>query len=218
MIDMFTGLVGELGTVKSCVRNGANSYKLSISAKDTLTDLKLGDSIAVNGACFTVVEIGEAFFVVDIMPESSKNTVIEGFKSGDKVNLEKALRVGDRLDGHIVSGHVEYIGKITEYKKDGIAYVVKVSVITEAMRYIVNKGSIAIDGISLTVSAVGKDYFCVSLIPHTVKNTTLNFKKEGSMVNIETDILCKYVENLLSLPKVTKENGITYSKLLENGF
>lgn len=209
---MFTGLVSELGKVKRSLRQ-SNSFKLTINAKHTLQDLKIGDSVAVNGTCLTVVQMDKDSFTVDVMPETARNTVVPAFNNGDAVNLERTVRVGDRLDGHIVTGHIDYTGLITQVKKDDIAYVFTIKVPEKAMRYIVMKGSVAIDGISLTVCDVGNDYFGVSIIPHTVQNTTLGFKNKGDIVNIETDILGKYVEKLLG----KKEKNFT-ATLFENGF
>lgn len=209
---MFTGLVSELGKVKSSLRQGS-SYKLIVQAKTILEDLKIGDSVAVNGTCLTVVEMTGDSFTVDVMPETANNTVVPDFKGSESVNLERTVRVGDRLDGHIVTGHIDYMGRIANVKKDEIAHIFTIKISEEAMRYIVMKGSIAIDGISLTVCDVGKDWFGVSIIPHTAQNTTLGFKKNGDFVNIETDILGKYVEKLLGIKQ--KDFAAT---LFENGF
>ena len=217
---MFTGLVAELGVVKSSRKIG-NSFKLTIGADKVLKDLQVGDSIAVNGACLTVVEFNKDSFTVDVMPQTSKNTVVPNFNAGDKVNLERTVRVGDRLDGHIVQGHVDFVGKVIGYKQDDIAVIVSIQIAKQAMKYIVLKGSVAIDGISLTVSDLGEDWFSVSIIPHTAKNTTLGHKGEGDLVNIETDILGKYVERLLYYGEndmSTGGSGLTKNILFENGF
>lgn len=217
---MFTGLVAELGVIKSSQKNG-NSFRLTVSAKEVLADLRIGDSVAVNGACLTVVEFNQESFTVDVMPQTSKSTIVSSFNTGDKVNLERTVRVGDRLDGHIVQGHVDFVGTIIGYKKDDIAVVVSIRIDKSAMKYIVLKGSVAIDGISLTVSALGDDWFSVSVIPHTAKNTTLGIKKQGDLVNIETDILGKYVEKMLFFNKYkmsTDNSKLTKNILLENGF
>lgn len=209
---MFTGLISELGKVKDVLKS-AKSYKLTVAAKSALEDLKTGDSIAVNGACLTVVAFDSNSFTVDVMPETAKMTSVPNFRAGDNVNLERTVRVGDRLDGHIVTGHVDYKGTIADVKKDDIAYIFKIKISYDAMRYVVKKGSVAIDGISLTVVDTGSDWFSVSIIPHTAQNTTLGFKKKGDDVNIETDILGKYVEKLMS-----PNSSSLQSKLLENGF
>ena len=209
---MFTGLVSELGKVNVISRQN-NSFRLTINANKTLQDLKIGDSVAVNGACLTVVLITKDSFTVDVMPETAKNTAISSFKIGDSVNLERTVRVGDRLDGHIVTGHIDFTGTILQVKKDDIARIITIKATEAAMRYIVMKGSVAIDGISLTVCLIEKDYFGVSIIPHTVQNTALGYKNKGDIVNIETDILGRYVERLLGI----KEENFKET-LFKNGF
>ncbi|MGL5206202.1 MAG: riboflavin synthase [Acidaminococcaceae bacterium] len=215
---MFTGLIAELGTVKA-MKRGIESYQLTIEAEKIPKTLSIGESVAVNGACLTVVAFNNLNFTVDVMPETVRISTIGTMRSGDKVNLEKTLRLQDGLDGHIVSGHVEGIGKIIKMKKEDIAMLVTISVPTELVKYILKKGSIAVDGISLTVTEVTDDSFTVSLIPHTAKETTLGFKKIGESVNIETDIIGKYVERMLNLQS-RKGNSSPMSKktLFENGF
>ena len=217
---MFTGLVAELGSVRRLERQGA-SYHLTVGAKKVLDNLKIGDSVAVNGACLTVVRIDDAGFTADVMPETARLTNIGQLKNGEKVNLERTLRLCDGLDGHIVSGHVEGLGTIVSREPDGIAMVVTVAAEPRLLKYVLTKGSIAIDGISLTVTKVAEDSFSVSLIPHTAAETTLGFKSIGAKVNLETDIIGKYVERMLSWNKQNsskKEPGLTAESLLENGF
>ena len=217
---MFTGLVAELGTVQRLARQG-NSYHLTVGAKKVLTNLKIGDSVAVNGACLTVVRMDEGGFTADVMPETVRLTNIGSLQPGSKVNLERTLRLCDGLDGHIVSGHVEGLGTICEQRPEGIAVVVTIATPPELLKYIIKKGSIAIDGISLTVTEVTDTSFSVSLIPHTAKETTLGFKKVGDSVNLETDILGKYVERMLTWNKQTqagKADTLNMQTLLENGF
>ena len=215
---MFTGLVAELGTIKT-MKKGAKSYQLTIEADKLAKTLKIGESIAVNGACLTVVAFTEKDFTVDVMPETVRMSTISSYKSGEKVNLEKALRLQDGLDGHIVSGHIEGIGQIIMKKKEDIASLVTIRTPAELTRYIIKKGSIAVDGISLTVTDVTEDTFTVSLIPHTAKETTLGFKNIGDSVNIETDIIGKYVERMLSSScNKEKTAGISKKTLFENGF
>ena len=188
---MFTGLVAELGTVQRLARQG-NSYHLTVGAKKVLKNLKIGDSVAVNGACLTVVRMDDSGFTADVMPETVRLTNIGSLQPGSKVNLERTLRLCDGLDGHIVSGHVEGLGTIYEQRPEGIAVVVTISTPPELLKYIIKKGSIAIDGISLTVTEVTDTSFSVSLIPHTAKETTLGLKKVGDSVNLETDItICR---------------------------
>lgn len=215
---MFTGLVAELGTIKT-MKKGAKSYQLTIEADKLAKTLKIGESIAVNGACLTVVAFTEKDFTVDVMPETVRMSTISSYKSGEKVNLEKTLRLQDGLDGHIVSGHIEGIGQIIMKKKEDIASLVTIRTPAELTRYIIKKGSIAVDGISLTVTDVTEDTFTVSLIPHTAKETTLGFKNIGDSVNIETDIIGKYVERMLSSScNKEKTAGISKKTLFENGF
>ena len=219
---MFTGLVAELGTVQRLARQG-NSYHLTVGAKKTLQNLKIGDSVAVNGACLTVVRMDDSCVTADVMPETVRLTNIGSLQPGSKVNLERTLRLCDGLDGHIVSGHVEGLGTISEQRPEGIAVVVTIATPPELLKYIIKKGSSAIDGISLTVTEVTDTSFSVSLIPHTAKETTLGFKKVGDSVNLETDILGKYVERMLTWNNVAKEqaspaDALDKKMLLENGF
>ena len=217
---MFTGLVAELGIVQRLARQGS-SYHLTVGAKKVLDNLKIGDSVAVNGACLTVVRMDEGGFTADVMPETVRLTNIGSLQPGSKVNLERTLRLCDGLDGHIVSGHVEGLGTISEQRPEGIAVVVTIATPPELLKYIIKKGSIAIDGISLTVTEVTDTSFSVSLIPHTAKETTLGFKKVGDSVNLETDILGKYVERMLTWNKQTqvgKADTLNMQTLLENGF
>ncbi len=215
---MFTGLVAELGTVEKLARQG-ESYHLTLAARKVLQNLKIGDSVAVNGVCLTVVQMDDAGFTADVMPETVRLTNIGSLHAGDRVNLERTLRLCDGLDGHIVSGHVEGLGVIASRRADGIAMVVTIITPPELLRYIIKKGSIAIDGISLTVTQVTDTSFSVSLIPHTAKETTLGFKDVGDSVNLETDIIGKYVERMLGLAD-KKQSGALLDKniLLENGF
>lgn len=213
---MFTGLVAELGTVKKLTRMG-ESYHLTVGARKVMDNLKIGDSMATNGVCLTVVQMTDSEFTVDVMPETARLTNIGMLKVGDKVNLERTLRPIDGLDGHIVSGHVEGLGTIISEKADGIAKVVTFDTPEKLLKYIIPKGSITVDGISLTVTRVTDASFSVSLIPHTAKETTLGFKTVGDKVNLETDIIGKYVERMLSWDKKSS-NGLDKNMLLENGF
>ena len=219
---MFTGLVAELGTVQRLARQG-NSYHLTVGAKKVLDKLKIGDSVAVNGVCLTVVRMDDSGFTADVMPETVRLTNIGSLQPGSRVNLERTLRLCDGLDGHIVSGHVEGLGTISEQRPEGIAVVVTIAAPPELLKYIIKKGSIAIDGISLTVTEVTDTGFSVSLIPHTAKETTLGLKKVGDSVNLETDILGKYVERMLTwnssqAKQASKSDTLNMKTLLENGF
>ncbi len=216
---MFTGIVEELGKVKTIAR-GAKSVRLTIGAKEILGDVKLGDSIAVNGTCLTVVEYSDTSFTADVMPETMDRSSLAGLHSGDTVNLERALRVGDRLGGHIVSGHIDGVGIIRAKEQDDNAVVARIEAPTAVMRYVVVKGSIAVDGISLTVIDLGPDWFTVSMIPHTAAITTLGIKKTGEPVNLETDVLGKYVERLMGLSGEipAPQKRLTNAFLAEHGF
>lgn len=215
---MFTGLVAELGTVQRLDRQG-ESYHLTVSAVKVMQNLKIGDSVAVNGACLTVVDMHDSVFTADVMPETVRLTNIGSLHAGDKVNLERTLRLCDGLDGHIVSGHVEGLGTIISRRPEGIANVVEIAAEARLLRYILPKGSIAIDGISLTVTAVTDSSFSVAIIPHTAQETTLGFKGVGDKVNLETDIIGKYVERLLNTGAYGKsEKQLDKNILLENGF
>lgn len=219
---MFTGLVAELGTVQSLLRQG-ESYHLTVQARKVLENLRIGDSVAVNGACLTVVKMTGESFTADVMPETVRLTNIGSLNVGERVNLERTLRLLDGLDGHIVSGHIEGQGTIAARRIDGIAMVVTIATEPKLLKYIIKKGSIAIDGISLTVTNVNDSGFSVSLIPHTAKETTLGFKDVGDSVNLETDIIGKYVEHMLSWNQThgqqeTEAPALDKATLLENGF
>ena len=201
---MFTGLIAALGTVER-LAEGSTSCRLTVRAPQLLSGVKIGDSIAVNGVCLTVVHLRGDTFTADVMPETVRRTTLHLLQPGDRVNLEKALRPTDGLDGHIVQGHVEGVGTIQQIISEGNARVYRIQAPGELLRYIVEKGSIAVDGISLTVTETDDSGFGVSLIPHTAKMTTLGYKSAGDAVNLETDILARYVEKMLGMDK--KGNG-----------
>ncbi len=218
---MFTGIIEEMGKVKK-IQLGSDSARLTIEGDVVLKDVKLGDSIAVNGICLTVVSHNVRFFDVDVMAETLRKTNLEELKPGDRVNLERALRVGDRLGGHIVSGHIDGVGTIVRQRREDIAVLTEIRGPAEVMKYVVKKGSIAIDGTSLTVVDCNDDTFQVSLIPHTAKLTTLGYKTAGERVNLESDIIGKYVERLMGAKGDDNTDGQTGSLSLEylarNGF
>lgn len=193
---MFTGLIAELGSVRSLAGDDSG-YKLEIAAKTILNDLKLGDSVAVNGACLTVVHITTNSFTADVMPETVRHTNLGKLHIGEKVNLERTLRLCDGLEGHLVSGHVEGTGRILHRQDEGNAILFRIGCNGDLTRYIVKKGSVAVDGISLTVVETEKNNFTVSIIPHTATVTTLGFKREGDWVNIETDMIGRYIEKFI---------------------
>lgn len=215
---MFTGLVEELGIIKA-INNGPQSSQLTISADIVLADVKLGDSIAVNGVCLTVVDFNTQQFQAQVMAETLQKTNLRELKIGAKVNLERALRMGDRLGGHLVSGHVDGIGKIVEQTRHDIAIVTRIAASDDVLNYLIPKGSVAIDGISLTVVDVKENDFTVSLIPHTMSITTLGLKKVGDYVNLETDMIGKYVKKFTN-NQTEKQQGksLSLSFLAENGF
>jgi riboflavin synthase len=192
---MFTGIIEELGTVKE-LKKGAASATLKVQASKVAADLGKGDSISVNGVCLTVVEFSKAGFTAEAMAETLRATNLGGLRPGDRVNLERALSPSGRLGGHIVSGHVDGVGAIKSVVREDIAQVFTVEAPEAVMRYIIKKGSIAVDGISLTVVDFEEGSFSVSIIPHTAKETTLGIKKTGDRVNLEPDLIAKYVERL----------------------
>lgn len=212
---MFTGIIEEVGTVKEIQRNGSNSF-IRIQAKKILSDVHLGDSIAVNGVCLTVTRYDGSIFQADVMNETLSRSSLGSLRTGSFVNLERAMSANGRFGGHIVSGHIDGTGRITNIKNDGIATWYTISADAGIMRYIVEKGSIAIDGISLTVAKVSDNDFSVSIIPHTSEQTILSTKKIGDVVNLENDIIGKYVEKLMNPTK--SESTIDMAFLAERGF
>lgn len=212
---MFTGIIEEVGTVKEVQRNGNNSF-IRIQAEKILFDVNIGDSIAVNGVCLTVTRYDGSIFQADVMNETLNRSSLGSLRTGSPVNLERAMSANGRFGGHIVSGHIDGTGIITDIKNDGIAiwYTIKTS--DSVMRYIVEKGSVAIDGISLTVAEVSKNNFSVSIIPHTAQQTILSAKKVGDVVNLENDIIGKYVEKLMNPAK--SDSVIDMKFLAERGF
>ena len=217
---MFTGIVEEVGQVAE-IKKSKDWAELKIKAEKVLEDVSLGDSIAVNGVCLTVTTFGKGFFTADVMHETLNRSSLSLLTKGSSVNLERAMSANGRFGGHIVSGHIDGTGVITDIKKDAIATWVTIEAGESIMRLIVEKGSIAIDGISLTVAEVTDKYFKVSLIPHTGSNTTLLQKKIGEKVNLENDVIGKYVERLMSFSKAedTKQkSNITMDFLAKHGF
>ncbi len=214
---MFTGIVEEVGTVKT-VQKGSSSF-IKIQADKIFEDIHLGDSIAVNGVCLTVTDFDGKVFTADVMNETLSRSSLGSLKNGSHVNLERAMAANGRFGGHIVSGHIDGTGTVTEIKNDGIAVWYTISASPEIMRYIVEKGSIAIDGISLTVAKVTENTFSVSIIPHTAQQTILSEKKTGDVVNLENDIVGKYVEKLISpVSDNKKQSSISREFLMKYGF
>ncbi len=194
---MFTGIVEEIGTIKK-VEKGAKSSKLTIEGAKIFDDLKLGDSVAVNGVCLTVTEYTKNTFTADVMNETLSRSNLGDLKNGSRVDLERAMAADGRFGGHIVSGHIDGTGRIVKTEKDDIAVWYTIAADRKIMKYIIEKGSVTIDGISLTVAKVTDTDFSVSIIPHTAKETVLGFKKTGDTVNLENDVVGKYIEHFLS--------------------
>ena len=194
---MFTGIVEETGKISS-IKRGSNSAILSISANKILEDIHIGDSIAVNGICLTVTSFNKQFFSADVMHETIRRSSLSNMDIGAYVNLERAMPIGGRFGGHIVSGHIDGTGEITYIQRDDNAILYTIKAEPKIIRYIVEKGSITIDGMNLTVVSVQEDQFIISAIPHTVDITILKYRKLGDKVNLEVDIVGKYIERFLS--------------------
>lgn len=216
---MFTGIVEEIGIVDKIIE-GNKSSKIFIKGNKVLKETNIGDSICTNGVCLTVCSINNNVFEVDVMAETLSRSDLGNLKVGSKVNLERALILNTRMGGHIVSGHIDGTGEIVSFKNDDNAVWVTIKASKDILKYIVEKGSIAIDGISLTVAYVDESIFKVSVIPHTKDETTLLSKKINSTVNLECDVIGKYVEKLLGFrnKENNKNNSITEKFLIENGF
>lgn len=212
---MFTGIIEEVGQVKS-LRRGARSFTLEVEASLVMEDTRVGDSIATNGVCLTVTSLTGHGFTADVMPETVQRTALGELVPGSPVNLERALSLQTRLGGHIVSGHIDGTGRISDRRQDDTALWLTVECDSSLLRYIIQKGSITIQGVSLTVARVDDRSFAVSLIPHTQAATTLHQAKVGDRVNLENDIIAKYVEKLLGRES-DRDNGLM-EKLALNGF
>lgn len=221
---MFTGLVEETGVVRS-VRRAGHSLQITIGARKVLEGSRIGDSIAVNGVCLTVVALHSDAFTADVMPETYERTNLSQTPAGAPVNLERTMALGDRFGGHIVQGHVDGTGVIRTLKSDEIAVWLTVEAPAAVLRYVVPKGSVGIDGISLTVVDVTEERFRVSLIPHTYAMTAMSQKRPGDRVNLEVDILAKYVERMLTWRQAesneantSNESKVTEAFLRQHGF
>ncbi len=207
---MFTGIIEEIGRIRS-IHRGVRSFTLAVDATEIMADVKVGDSIATNGVCLTVTSITPDGFTADVMPETVRRTALSQLQTGSEVNLERALSLNGRLGGHVVSGHVDGTGYISDIRHDDNAVWLTVCCSGKLLRYIAEKGSVAIQGISLTVAQVFPDGFSVSLIPHTQKMTTLHSARKGDTVNLETDVIAKYTERLLGID--TRKNDSLTEKL-----
>ncbi len=212
---MFTGIVEEIGIIRD-IRRGSGSCILTVNAHTVLEDIHVGDSIAVNGTCLTVCRYDGSCFSADVMPETMQRTNLGSLIPGSPVNLERAMAADGRFGGHIVSGHIDGTGTVSAMRRDDNAVWVTIAASPQVLHYIVEKGSVAIDGISLTVAKISETDFAVSVIPHTGAQTTLLRKKPGDPVNLECDIIGKYVEKLCS--RETSGSGITAAFLAEHGF
>jgi len=219
---MFTGLIKGIGKVKSVRRIGGD-MRIEIEPLFPMSDIKNGDSIAVDGVCLTVTEVTRGILNMDISGETTSRSTLESLRQGVEVNLEDALRLGDRLGGHIVSGHVDGVGRIISKEQQKRSWVIRIEIEKNLSRYIIEKGSVAIDGISLTVNSCDQKSFDVNIIPHTGQETTLLKKRVGDRVNIETDLIGKYVEKLLLKDTQSEKNdkkasSIDMEMLIKNGF
>jgi len=214
---MFTGIIEETGTVVS-VQKGSGSASLTIQGSLIFGDLKKGDTVSVSGVCLTAREIGNHTFTADVMNETFSRSALGLLRSGSRVNLERAMPADGRFGGHIVSGHIDGAGTVSHIQKDDNAVWFTIQAPPELLRYVVEKGSVAIDGISLTVATAGGDSFRVSVIPHTAAVTTLPERKIGDRVNLETDIVGKYIEKFLSPATAGDQPGLTLEFLAQAGF
>ncbi|AOH38902.1 riboflavin synthase [Dialister pneumosintes] len=213
---MFTGIIEEIGVLKER-RDGSHSCTLTVRCEKILEGTKIGDSIAVNGTCLTVTKLNADSFDVDVTPETMRRTAFSIVRVGSKLNLERALRIGDRLGGHLVSGHVDFVGKLIKKEQEGNAVNLTFSVPEQWMKYILAKGSIAIDGVSLTIAKKQSNSFFVSLIPHTGEMTILLLKQIGDPVNIECDCIGKYIEQLIG-HNTSSSIGVTMDTLIAGGY
>jgi riboflavin synthase len=219
VIEVFTGIIEEKGIVSSIQKVSENSIEMTIGAQKILGDVKLGDSISVNGVCLTVTNFTMKEFQVDVMPETIKSTSLRDLNSGSSVNLERAMAANGRFGGHFVSGHVDGTGEITRKQRKENAIYYDIRVPEELGKYLMLKGSITVDGTSLTIFNVNKNIITISLIPLTVQETVIGEKKQGDVVNIECDMLAKYVHQLFNQQdKLSQKSGISTDLLRQNGF
>ncbi len=217
---MFTGIVEEIGTIKK-IQGGSKSSTITISADKVLSDVKIGDSICTQGVCLTVTSFSKGEFTVDVMAETMRRSTFVDMQGGERVNLERALAVGDRLGGHMVSGHIDGTGEIIAYEREENAVWVSIQADKKILKYMIPKGSIAIDGISLTVAELADSYFRVSVIPHTGEETTLLKRKIGDKVNLENDLVGKYIERFAGFraeEKNEESSKINMDFLSKHGF
>src|SRR5690625_1606606 len=214
---MFTGIIEEIGEVKE-INKGSESLQIKVGAKDILSDVQLGDSISVNGVCLTVTSFTETEFDMDVMPETFNDTALRQLKIGSKVNLERAMSANGRFGGHFVSGHVDGVGKIVKRDSRDNAEYFQIQVDPELAKFMMMKGSVSVDGTSLTIFGLEDDTFTISLIPHTQDATILTMKNVGDEVNIECDMLLKYIHQLIFKNQSEEHKSITLETLRETGF
>ncbi|WP_192598159.1 riboflavin synthase [Sporosarcina limicola] len=214
---MFTGIVEEIGTV-AAVQQDSNSFKLSIRCKKVLEDVKKGDSIAVNGVCLTVSDFSTHQFTADVMPETVKATTLHTLRLGNRLNLERAMAANGRFGGHFVSGHVDGTGEIIAIRQKENAIYMEIDIVSEYLNYFIPKGSVTVDGTSLTVFGVTKKGFIISLIPVTQEDSIIGRKRIGEKVNVECDILAKYMERLITTDKGKPAGSLTMDSLAASGF
>lgn len=211
---MFTGLVGEIGVVRSLTRTKVG--KLVVASNKVASEVAVGDSVSVSGVCLTVISIDKGEIAFDAVPETLARSSLGDLRPGDKVNLEASLRAGKMMGGHIVQGHVDGVGRIESIKSLGDSWEIGISAPAEVMRYVVEKGSISIDGISLTIASCDSRGFAIAVIPHTLSSTTLHLRQPGDKVNLEADIIGKYVEKFVN--ERGGSGGVTEDLLRETGF
>ena len=212
---MFTGIIEELGLIKK-IRTKSSGLQFSISAKEIMDDLKIGDSLSINGVCLTVIQYSADLLTFDLVSETLEKSNLGDLNEGDSVNLERALKVDGRFGGHIIQGHVETLGVILDKQTEKDNIILSVGLDPEWMRFCIPKGSIALDGISLTISRIEANIIEVSLIPHTLKNTTLGLKNKSDTLNVETDIIGKYVDRLLSFDNEESEIDLGILKTIRH--
>ena len=217
---MFTGIIEEIGNIQE-MRSSGESMVMKIGASHVLKDVHLGDSISVNGVCLTVTSFESSFFTVDVMPETVRATSLQGLGRGSQVNLERAMSANGRFGGHFVSGHVDGIGKIKAKKREHNAVYYQIDVAPDLRHYMIEKGSVAVDGTSLTIFAVDEESFTISIIPHTIEETIIGTKDVGDIVNIECDMVGKYIEQFISRrfdQNKRPSSSLTESFLSEHGY
>jgi riboflavin synthase len=218
---MFTGIIEAIGTIAALESRGPDMSLVINTGKLDMSDVQLGDSIAVSGVCLTAVELDDRSFRADVSGETLRRTILGGLSVGDEVNLEKALTPDTRLGGHLVSGHVDGVGEVVERREDGRSILFRIKAPDELARYIAEKGSICVDGISLTVNAVAGAVFDLNIVPHTLQETTMSGFEPGRQVNLEADIIARYLERLLLGDKAADpdiKQGITLDTLAQHGY